>query len=193
MISFIKYYKLWESSQDTIDIPYIIGDQYTSGVHAFREDEKEIPAKDPASIIKPTIIYDGNSLEQLLSQYGSEVLNVVYLRHEWGSYHERQLYCQAHLQLFDPNDFDDREALIDELENIKIEDDYYHPLEDSFYSSRNVVKKITQFSSFDEVLENWWEMVRTSDIKTPVGSSEDYWKRKILATKMQHRKEYDGD
>ena len=192
MMNFSKYFNLWESVGDTIDIPYIIGDQYTSGQHAFREGDKEIPAKDPASIIKPKIIYDSNTLEQILRQYNSEILNVVYKRHEWGSYHERQLYCQAHLQLFDPDDLDDRKALIDELEKIKIEDDYYTDLNDPFWARKTITKTLP-FTSFEDILETWWEFVKSSDIKMPTGSSEDYWNRKSLAAKMAYKKDYSGD
>jgi len=192
MIKYSEYFKLWESSSNTIDIPYIIGDQYTAGRHSFG-DEAETPAKDPAKFITPTIVYNADCLKQLLDKYGVDIINVVYKRYEWGSYHERQLYCQAHLQISEPADIDDYHGMIDELENCKIEDDYYFPLDNHRARSTGYDIQTTQFTNFDDILKNWQDMVKDSEIKIQTGSSEDFWKRKILAAQVSMKKDYDGD
>lgn len=177
MISFVKFF---ESYGNTITIPYIVGDQYTSGVHAFHEDEQEIPAEDPIKYIRPKFLYG-----DVLENHKSEIIQVVYKRYEWGSYHERQLYCQAHLQFSSTPG-------IEELEQEKNGFDFVMDL-DHGYGSDRTITKTAPFTTFEDVLDNWWEMVRSSEIKTPTGSSGDYWNKKILNTQMGYKQDYDGD
>jgi len=196
MISFQKFYKLYESSESTFQIPYIVGEQYTSGAHSFG-DKPEIPAKDPRKVIEPRIVYDSEKLAHILKLYDCVVSQVTYERYEWGSYHERQLYCNAILTI-EPNDsYDISYSMISEIEDSKIDDDYYFPLTGSYVRNEKELKRETlPFTSFDDILEKWKEMVNSSKITTPQGSSEEYWNKKISNAMMLHKhdkRQYDGD
>lgn len=185
---FIDFYSLRENTSPTITIPYINGNQYTCGVYAFHAGQKEVPAKDPVSIIKPEFVYPENELKEILNTFGCRILNVNYERYEWGSYHERQLYCQAYLEITEPDDIDESILMNTLLSKIEI-DTYIFPL-----TNDSKLKKDTiPFTTFEDVLEKWWEMVSESKITQPTGSSEEFWNKKILTAQMLHNKTYEGD
>jgi hypothetical protein len=197
MIPFERFYKIYESKELSFQIPYIIGEKYTTGRHSFG-DSPEIPASDPRKSIEPKIIYDAQKLSEILKQYDCKILRVIYERYEWGSYHERQLYCNAHLVMSEANDIDDNENMMSDIENVKIEDDYYYPLTGpgSYVRSRGLTTETLPFTSFKDILKNWKEMVDSSEITTPQGSSEDFWDKKISNVMMMHKhnnREYGGD
>jgi hypothetical protein len=191
MIPFERFYKIYESKELSFQIPYIIGEEYTSGAHSFG-GSPEILASDPRKSIEPRIVYDSTKLSEILKIYDCEILRVVYERYEWGSYHERQLYCNAHLVVSEADDIDDNENMVSDIENVKIEDDYYY----NFTNKKGVEVETLPFTSFEDILENWKEMVSSSEITTPQGSSEDFWNKKISNVMMMHKhnnRMYDGD
>jgi hypothetical protein len=197
MIPFERFYKIYESKELSFQIPYIIGEQYTSGAHSFG-DKPEIPAKDPRKVIEPKIVYDSNKLSEILKIYDFVISQVSYERYEWGSYHERQLYCNAILTIESTDSHGVCYYMMSEIEDSKIEDDYYYNFTNSSYDSvkKGVEVETLPFTSFEDILENWKEMVSSSEITTPQGSSEDFWNKKISNVMMMHKhnnREYDGD
>jgi hypothetical protein len=191
MIPFERFYKIYESKELSFQIPYIIGEEYTSGAHSFG-GSPEIPASDPRKSIEPRIVYDSTKLSEILKIYDCDISQVSYERYEWGSYHERKLYCNAILTI-EPNDsYGISYGMISEIENSKIEDDYYY----NITNKKGVEVETLPFTSFEDILENWKEMVSSSEITTPQGSSEDFWNKKISNVMMMHKhnnREYDGD
>jgi hypothetical protein len=198
MINFQKFFKIYESTVSSFEIPYIIGDMYTSGSHAFG-DSPEFPAEDPSKIIEPKIIYDSDELSKILKIYDCVISQVRYERYEWGSYHERQLYCNAFLIINSNDNYGISDDMISEIEDSRKEDDYYFPLTGSnsyVRSKKDLVVEKLPFKSFNDILKNWKEMVNSSKIKTPQGSSEEFWNKKISNAVMMNKHNkgmYDGD
>ena len=198
MLNFERLYSILESTKnnDLINVPYIRGDQYTHGRHSFG-DEPEEPATDPAKIIKPEFTYKQKDIIEILEQNNASIHSVLFERYEWGSYHERSLTCYAHLLIKEPDVYDDLEKLHQDLEDHRNDDvDFFHSFSEYEKNKNNYISKTMEFTNLDNVLIQWKELVKTSNIEIPKTSSDEYWDKKIRNTMIKYKHDrgmYSGD
>ena len=183
-----KYFQYFE-------IPYIDSHQFTYGKHSFGMDDKEIPAENPGDYITAEFIVDFSKLEEILLEYECKVVNVIYLRETYGTYHYCSLHGQAILEIQLAPNTDESQLKYDILQLNENELSDFKELTGSNYDTLTEIKR--PFEGWYDVEDTWKDFMKGVKLQPITGSSKDYWDKKILVAHAQQKawdkRHYDGD